>query len=85
MSSGEISQPKPRHNFKADSTAFLFSTGLLPGCPRQTGQTLVFGSSLPLVGQPQKSFVFVLSSVWISSPMTMSVVNLFILKFLFVF
>ena len=41
-----------------------------PGRPRQTGQTLVFGSEPKLFAQPQKTLVAVRSWTWTSSPMT---------------
>ena len=47
-------------------------TGIEPGRPRQTGHTLVLGSSPNWFGQPQNSFVAVASSVWTSSPITIS-------------
>ena len=56
----------------ASSTAFWLSTGSDPGRPRQTGQTLVLGSSPNMLGQPQNSLVAVLSSQWTSRPMTIS-------------
>src|SRR5437879_53535 len=54
----------------AISTARLFRTGRVPGRPRHTGQTLVFGGSPKRVEQPQKIFVFVRSWTWTSRPMT---------------
>ena len=51
---------------------------MLPGRPRQTGQTCVFGSAPNSVEQPQKIFVFVFSSTWTSKPITDSY---FILEF----
>src|SRR5215471_9805046 len=54
----------------AISTARLFRTGSVPGRPRQTGQTLVFGGSPKRVEQPQKIFVLVRSWTWTSRPMT---------------
>ena len=56
----------------ASSTACWLSTGSEPGSPRQTGQTLVLGSSPNALGQPQNSLVAVLSSQWTSRPMTIS-------------
>src|SRR5713101_2894424 len=56
----------------AYSTAVLLSTGSEPGRPRHTGQMLVFGSAPKLLRHPQNSFVWVLSSVWTSSPITVS-------------
>ena len=56
----------------ASSTARWLSTGSDPGRPRQTGQTLVLGSSPNMLGHPQNSLVAVLSSQWTSSPMTIS-------------
>src|SRR5688572_5332955 len=51
-------------------------TGRVPGRPRQTGQTRVFGSSVPLsggaVGQVQNIFDSVRSCAWTSIPMTVS-------------
>src|SRR5712692_11898473 len=54
----------------AISTARLFSTGRVPGKPRHTGQTLVFGGSPKRVEQPQKIFVLVRSWTWTSRPIT---------------
>ncbi len=54
----------------AISTARLFRTGRVPGKPRHTGQTLVFGGSPKRVEQPQKIFVLVSSWTWTSRPMT---------------
>src|ERR1700756_3339065 len=54
----------------AISTARLLRTGSVPGRPRQTGQTLVFGGSPKRVEQPQKIFVRVRSWAWTSSPIT---------------
>src|SRR5213592_2089281 len=54
----------------AISTARLLSTGRVPGRPRQTGQTSVFGGSPKRVEQPQKIFVRVRSWTWTSKPMT---------------
>ena len=54
----------------AISTARLFTTGRVPGKPRHTGQTLVFGGSPNRVEQPQKIFVLVSSWTWTSKPMT---------------
>ena len=51
--------PNCAANFNALFKAFLFNTGLAPGCPKQIGQTLVFGSSVVLRLHPQNSFVFV--------------------------
>ena len=56
----------------ASSTAFWLSTGSEPGSPRQTGHTLVLGSSPNTLGHPQNSLVAVLSSQWTSRPMTIS-------------
>src|SRR5258708_14051620 len=54
----------------AISRGRLLSTGRVPGRPRQTGQTLVFGGSPKRVEQPQKIFVRVRSWTWTSRPMT---------------
>src|SRR5260370_23416600 len=54
----------------AISTARLLSPGRVPGKPRRTGQTLVFGGSPKRVEQPQKIFVLVRSWTWTSRPMT---------------
>ena len=54
----------------AKHTACLLMTGRVPGCPRQTGQHCVFGALPKSVLQAQKSFVFVPSSIWVSSPAT---------------
>lgn len=56
----------------ANSMARSFSTGSDPGNPRQTGQVLVFGSEPNEFAQPQNIFVAVFSSVWTSSPTTIS-------------
>jgi len=48
----------------AISTARLLRTGRVPGKPRHTGQTLVFGGSPKRVEQPQKIFVLVRSWTW---------------------
>ena len=56
----------------ASSTACLLRTGNEPGRPRHVGHTLVFGSSPNMFGQPQNSFVLVLSSQCTSSPITIS-------------
>ena len=40
--------------FIAYSTAWRFSTGRTPGCPRQTGQVCEFGGAPKEVEQPQK-------------------------------
>src|SRR6266849_3006539 len=54
----------------AISTARLLRTGRVPGRPRQTGQTLVFGGSPKRVEQPQKILVRVRSWTWTSRPIT---------------
>src|SRR5205807_7638134 len=54
----------------AISTARLLRTGSVPGRPRHTGHTLVFGGSPKRVEQPQKIFVLVRSWTWTSRPMT---------------
>ena len=54
----------------ADSTAVPLTTGSAPGRPRQTGQTLVFGSPPNTAGQPQNILDAVLSSTWTSRPIT---------------
>src|SRR5205085_12208955 len=54
----------------AISTARLFRTGSVPGRPRHTGQTLVFGGSPKRVEQLQKILVLVRSGTWTSRPMT---------------
>jgi hypothetical protein len=56
----------------AHSTARTLSTGNDPGSPRQTGQMLVFGSSPNWLGHPQNILDRVRSSVWTSSPTTIS-------------
>ena len=56
----------------AYSTTFLFSTGNVPGIPEHTSHTWVFGSPPNCVGQEQKIFVLVASSVWTSRPITIS-------------
>ena len=53
--------------------AALFGTGSAPGRPRHTGQVCVFGAAPNSSLQPQNIFVVsVVSSAWISSPMTAS-------------
>src|SRR3954464_13018058 len=54
------------------SIALWFGTGSVPGWPRHTGQTLVFGSAPNTLAQPQNIFVAVESSTWHSRPMTAS-------------
>jgi hypothetical protein len=54
----------------ANSTARRLSAGSAPGIPRQTGQQLLFRSLPKALEQPQKTFVFVFSSAWISRPIT---------------
>jgi hypothetical protein len=58
------------------STARRLMTGRVPGSPRQTGQTRVFGSSVPsaggAVGQEQNILESVRSWAWTSIPMTVS-------------
>ena len=58
------------------STARRLITGSVPGRPRQTGQTRVFGSSAApsggAVGQPQNIFEVVRSCAWTSIPITVS-------------
>src|SRR5439155_26488375 len=56
----------------ASSTAWWLSTGSDPGRPRQTGHTLVLGSSPKALRQPQNSLVAVRSSQCTSSPITIS-------------
>jgi hypothetical protein len=56
----------------AYSSTLSFKTGRLPGWPVQTGQQCVFGSPPNWVVHVQKIFVFVDSSTWVSSPMTIS-------------
>ena len=56
-----------------DSMAALFGTGRAPGRPRHTGQVCVLGAAPNSSLQPQNIFVVrVVSSVWISRPMTAS-------------
>src|ERR1700747_2195745 len=52
------------------SIAARFTTGSEPGRPRQTGQTWVLGSAPEVVVQAQNILVLVLSSTWVSSPIT---------------
>ena len=54
---GRISQFSAMPAPMAISTASRQSTGRAPGIPRQTGQTLLFGSAPKLVGQLQKILV----------------------------
>src|SRR5690606_11182990 len=58
--------------FTASSTARALRVGSVPGSPRQTGHTWVLGSAPNAVEQPQNTFDAVLSSAWISRPMTVS-------------
>ena len=46
-------------NLKIYSTRLRFSTGSVPGCPRHTGQVLVFGGALNAVEQEQNALLFV--------------------------
>ena len=55
-----------------DAMASRLGTGSVPGWPRQTGQTLVLGSSPNPLRQPQNILVRVESSTWHSNPMTVS-------------
>src|ERR1700676_3692231 len=54
----------------AISTARRFKTGKVPGSPRHTGHTLLFGASPNRFAHPQKILLFVSSCTWTSSPMT---------------
>ena len=54
----------------AKVTSSRFSTGNVPGCPRQIGQVLLFGSALYAVEQPQKAFVRVSICACTSKPIT---------------
>src|ERR1017187_1777158 len=54
----------------ANSTALRLSTGKVPGSPRHTGHTFVFGGSPKRVEHEQKIFDAVSSCTWTSSPMT---------------
>ena len=54
-----IRQPSASPTRSAWSTASRFSTGSIPGCARQTGQTLVFGASPKRFRQRQNIFVAV--------------------------
>src|SRR5438445_2978208 len=57
----------------ASSIARRFGTGSAPGRPRQTGHTSVFGEAPnQRAWQPQNIFDSVLSSTWVSIPMTSS-------------
>ena len=49
-----------------------FNTGNAPGSPRHTGHVFMFGGSPNFVEQEQKSFEFVSSWAWHSSPITAS-------------
>jgi hypothetical protein len=57
-------------NLNINSTRFLFRTGNVPGCPRQTGQTFVLGGALNSVEHEQKALLFVFSCACTSSPIT---------------
>ena len=63
---------KTRHsmNYGEDKQYWYGPTGNVPGMPRHTGHTCVFGGAPKAVGQPQKIFVRVSSCAWISRPMT---------------
>ena len=50
--------------------AARLATGIDPGRPRQTGQTVALGSAPNPAGQPQNILVTVPSSTCVSSPMT---------------
>ena len=52
------------------STAVLLTTGSTPGRPRQTGVTLVLGSSPNTFGAEENILVLVFSSTWTSKPST---------------
>ncbi len=58
------------------STARRLMTGSVPGMPRHTGQTRLFGSSASpsdgAVGQEQNIFDSVRNCAWTSTPMTVS-------------
>src|SRR6202163_5132037 len=54
----------------AISTARRFTTGKVPGSPRQTGHTLLLGGSPNRFAHPQKILLFVSSCACTSSPMT---------------
>src|SRR5580765_3621220 len=55
------------------SIAFRFGTGSAPGSPRHTGHTSVLGGAPNhRAWQPQNIFDSVLSSTWVSMPMTSS-------------
>src|SRR5512133_1014620 len=57
---------------RAYSTTCSLTTGSVPGCPAQMGQTAVFGAALveSITGQAQNIFDLVSISTWTSSPMT---------------
>jgi hypothetical protein len=56
-----------------NSTARLLMTGSVPGMPRQTGQTWLFGAAPAYSAeQPQNILLAVKSWEWTSSPMTAS-------------
>src|SRR3990172_10706278 len=63
-------QPVARAALIASVTAWRESTGRAPGSPRQTGQTLVLGSSPKRFRQGQKSLDLVSSWQWTSRPIT---------------
>ena len=71
-SAAGIRQPSASPTRSAWSTASRLATGSIPGCARQTVQTLVFGASPYRFRQRQNIFVCVRSCTWISSPITAS-------------
>jgi hypothetical protein len=68
--------------FRANSTAFWFRTGRLPGIPRQTSQTWVLGGAPKRVAQPQKILLAVSRWAWTSNPITASYSSVVLLNLL---
>src|SRR5436190_23979578 len=67
-----MSQPRASPIRMAYSMARSFGTGSVPGCPRHTSHTCVFGGAPNSFGHPQNILVAVESSTWHSRPMTVS-------------
>src|SRR5574344_614586 len=58
------------------STYPLLTRGIAPGKPKHTGHTRVFGIPPYLFSHAQNAFVFVVSCVCISQPITISVFSI---------
>lgn len=59
----------------ANTMAFLFTIGNVPGCAREIGLTNVLGSAPYTLLSAQKSLDAVASLAWISNPITASYVS----------